>query len=365
FQGLQLPPPDAFLGLKPNFGGQNFAHCCLLAVNASFQVNHQDNGTLEYSSQPFIDPIVTTPSDFADYAAKGAGLFPCGAQFDGNMSGAPAVRVPYSWCQDSCNGWQLSDRTHLTQWIGPMVGFILPCVAFCMSIPRKHKLSIPPWVFSPSPWNRWSIVLYTFGSLYAIAIAAIDTVGWLCICFALAGPMLLSAVYESWIDMRLLRYLWKEIIHDSHLSDFDRANKINNNTIPTGFNVRGDLSFLPTAANCTVIWNPYIERPFGRVTPCPDPGIWAGRWTVEMQPQNRTGYGPSATRDFKLRFVLEESIIVNTGILSKTFVGVGSFALQDTLNLVCGASGVCTSELKGDKVLINQELTNSTLHEWN
>ncbi|KAK1760042.1 hypothetical protein QBC47DRAFT_291098 [Echria macrotheca] len=138
------------------------------------------------------------------------------------------------------------------------------------------------------------------------------------------------------------------------------------NTIPTGFNVRGDLSFPPIAANCTVMWNAYAEEPFGWVSPCPDTHFQSGRWTVEIQPQNRTGYGPSATRDFKLRFVLERSMIVNNGILSKTFVGVGAFSRADNnLDLVCGASGVCSSGLKVDKVLITQELTGSKLSGWN
>ncbi|KAK0620509.1 hypothetical protein B0T14DRAFT_567252 [Immersiella caudata] len=228
-------------------GGQSFARCCLLAVEASFQVDQDGNGTLEYSSQPFIYPTTINAVDFASYAAKGAGSFPCGAQFDGNMSGAPAVRVPYSWCRETCDGWQLSHRGNLTQWIGPLVGFILPCLAFCLNIPRKRKLSIPPWVFSPSPEKLLGFFLYPVRLLVALAFVAIDTVGWLCICFALAGPMLLSGVYETWIDMRLLRYLWKEIVFDRKMEDALRTNQV------LTMKLRAQLLLLVVVGNIDII----------------------------------------------------------------------------------------------------------------
>jgi len=79
-------------------------------------------------------------------------------------------------------GWQLSHRGNLTQWIGPLVGFILPCLAFCLNIPRKRKLSIPPWVFSPSPDPLLDFLLYPIRLLVAFALAAVDAIGWLCIC---------------------------------------------------------------------------------------------------------------------------------------------------------------------------------------
>ena len=123
-------------------------------------------------------------------------------------------------------GWQLSHRGNLTQWIGPLVGFILPCLAFCLNIPRKRKLSIPPWVFSPSPDRLLDFLLYQIRLLAAFALAAVDAIGWLCICFALVGPMLLSGVYETWLDMRLLRSLWKEIIFDREMKDELRTNQV-------------------------------------------------------------------------------------------------------------------------------------------
>jgi len=38
--------------------------------------------------------------------------------------------------------------------------------------------------------------------------------------------MLLSGVYEIWLDMRLLRSLWKEIIFDREMKDGLRTNQV-------------------------------------------------------------------------------------------------------------------------------------------
>ena len=209
--------PDT-ASLRPvTLGGQSWAHCCLLAINASFQVNSTTK-SLEFSSQPFLDPTRVDPSAFAIAAAAaaesdGGGAFPCGATFDGkNFSGTPEVRASYSWCAGTCDGWQISRRSALNQWIGPLVGFILPCLAFCLNIPRRSKLSIPRWVFNQSPDKLVPVLLFPARLGFALLMVTVDTVGWLCVCFALAGPMLLSGVYETWIDMRLLRYLWQKIV---------------------------------------------------------------------------------------------------------------------------------------------------------
>jgi len=244
----QLPADAAYRPVKA--GGQSWSHCCLLAVNASFRVDREvrgGNGSLAFSEQSFLYPPSITPFEFADYAAAGAGAFPCGARFDGNYSGAPEVRVPFSWCRSSCDGWELSHRGDLTQWIGPLVGFILPCLAFCLNIPRRHKLSIPPGVFSPSPDKMLAFFSYPVRLVIALLFVTFDTIGWLCVCFALAGPMLLSGVYETWIDMRLLRYLWTEIIFDPKLDDQHRKRPV------LTMQLRAQLLLLVVVGNIDII----------------------------------------------------------------------------------------------------------------
>ena len=68
-----------------------------------------------------------------------------------------------------------------------------------------------------------------------------------------------------------------------------------------------------------------------------------------MLKQNITGWGHSATRDFKAKFELEESMILDDGIVTMTFTGTAGFAVGQELQLVCGASGVCSTGLKQEK----------------
>lgn len=132
------------------------------------------------------------------------------------------------------------------------------------------------------------------------------------------------------------------------------------NTIYAGTMGASDVEFPSTSANCSLQWDSSAEEPFGWVTPC-DSSSPTGIWTVEMEGANATGYGPSATRDFKLRFVLEESVELSNDLLVKTFAGVGAFALGHTLSMVCGASGVCNLGLRQGTVLIQQKLLSDSV----
>ena len=123
---LTLEPKTA-AHRKPTNGGQDFTHCCLLAVNQSLQVV---NGYVVEKSPSFINATV---DDLL--AATAAGQFPCGAAWNGNPAGAPIVQVPDSWLESVCPGWQLSDtkKSDDSEFISPFVGFLLPAVVFCKS----------------------------------------------------------------------------------------------------------------------------------------------------------------------------------------------------------------------------------------
>jgi hypothetical protein len=112
---------------KPTEGGQNFTHCCLLAVSQSLEIV---NGYVIEKVPSFINATV---DDLL--AASAAGQFPCGAVWDGNPAGAPIVQVPDSWLESTCPGWQLSDtkKGDDSEFISPFVGFLLPAVVFCKS----------------------------------------------------------------------------------------------------------------------------------------------------------------------------------------------------------------------------------------
>ncbi|KAK9778449.1 hypothetical protein SCAR479_04851 [Seiridium cardinale] len=202
-QNLTFAPPTS-QNRPIRLGGQDFAHCCLLALNESFEIQ---NGNLSFRQPSYLSTL--TPEDF------GSSQFPCGAAYLGNSSGAPEVRVPYDWCANRCDGWQISHKEALSQWIGPLVGFILPCIAFCLNIPRSSKMGIPSMVFRPRPNHTMGLITSVLRFPPALFIVTLDTVIWLSICFAFAGPMLLSGLYEAYLDHRLLTVLDQRVRIDS------------------------------------------------------------------------------------------------------------------------------------------------------
>ena len=186
---------------RPNLGGMNLTRCCLLAINSSFDV---ENGNLSLIDTSFLSPD-TTPASFL-LAAKN-GQFPCGATFNGDLAGAPLVKASYPWCSTNCKGWQISQAKKLQQWIGPMIAFILPCLVFCLSVPRRRKLEVSYRLFQSQQGSSWAFLVAPARFLVSVLIVMLDTLIWLSMCFAFAAPMILSGVYEAFWDHRVLGFL--------------------------------------------------------------------------------------------------------------------------------------------------------------
>jgi hypothetical protein len=178
-------------------GGQNFTHCCLRALNDSLSVR---DGALIYQTPSFVNP----DTNVSELRAAAQQDFPCGATFNGNYDGAPVISVPYEWCGTNCDGWQISHRDVPSQWIGPTVGFILPCLAFVLNIPRSWKTQIPKYIWQMKPTDTMQLLSYSVQMPLALLVVTIDVTIWLSICFAFAGPMFLSAAYEAIFDHKLL-----------------------------------------------------------------------------------------------------------------------------------------------------------------
>lgn len=197
--GLSFSPPDT---LPIGLGGQNFTHCCMLALNDSLVVNA--DGNLSYAPTSFVAPGLSIPALEAAFQNE---EFPCGAVFNGDLDGAPVVRVPYDWCTLRCPGWEVSHSDAMQQWIGPLVQFIVPSLAFCTNVPRTRKLAIPDVVFRAHPRTLVGLGSYWARLLGAVLLVTLDTMVWLAICFAFAGPMLMSAMYEYALDRKVLEFL--------------------------------------------------------------------------------------------------------------------------------------------------------------
>ncbi|KAK0111593.1 hypothetical protein ONS95_001941 [Cadophora gregata] len=194
------PPPSH----HPLLGGMSLAYCCFTAISTGLSL---DNGSLVILDSTFFSPG-TTASDFLH-----ADQFPCTAVYNGNHSGAPVVRSSFKWCNQQCPGWQISKSKKLQQWVGPMVAFIFPCLVFCLSIPRRRKLEVSDKLFMPSLDNTWSFFMTPLRFLAAATIVLTDTITWLCLCFAFSGPVILSGVFEAFLDSRILDFVQQGLQH--------------------------------------------------------------------------------------------------------------------------------------------------------
>lgn len=108
------------------YGRQDMGKCCALAVLESF-VEYNDTVTLANDS--FIG------DDLDGFRRHPR---PCTASYIEDRTAAPPVRITYGWCSSHCPGWQRSKNKKLNQWVLPILGFIVPSVVFCLSIPRRY-----------------------------------------------------------------------------------------------------------------------------------------------------------------------------------------------------------------------------------
>ena len=130
-------------------GGQDFVHCCNLAVYRSL---YDDNGTLNLRN---TTGATTFHTDLDGLRTQG---YPCDATYNGNKGGAAQVYITYRFCKSNCSGWQMSKNAKLDQWVNPLVGFIVPAVVFCLAIPRRRKVNLPESLFDV-PLNQIGYVL--------------------------------------------------------------------------------------------------------------------------------------------------------------------------------------------------------------
>lgn len=95
-----------------------------------------------------------------------------------------------------------------SNWIKPLIGYILPTIVFCFSIPRRRAIHIPSSLF---PSAKLFVCPENLTLLYklpaAVFLTILDTLLWVIACIVLSGPMLLSGFLELMLDARLLQFL--------------------------------------------------------------------------------------------------------------------------------------------------------------
>ena len=210
-------------------GAQNFTSCCIKAVNLFGM-----NGNLSTSDVQVSRAFLYNGSQY-----------PYGATWQGDRAGAPSVKVSFTWCNQQCPGWELSSSRKLNEWLQPFVGFILPAVIFTLNVPRRRKFSLPDFVFPTDiTKNPVTLIVACSCALTTAIIVMIDTILWLCAVFALAGPLLISGLYEAWIDKRVLDFL---------------SEKINNEHVELPTRVRILLTVLVGNLDLQFAWEPTME----------------------------------------------------------------------------------------------------------
>jgi hypothetical protein len=217
--GNRTKPSDFFWQLQhleeaaptrnPYIGGQNFTYCCLKAVNQSLDVDRNGNLIL-------LNNWIVLQDGNASHLleADSRGQFPCGAAYNGDPNGAPVVQVNYTWLADECPGWERSGEKNLNAWLQPLSGFLLPAIIFCLSVPRRRKLYIFRAFFVADLAGVKSYFPALLGAIGALILVTLDTIIWLSTCFAFAGPMILSGLYEALLDNRILEFLRVKITNN-------------------------------------------------------------------------------------------------------------------------------------------------------
>ena len=206
--GLTLQPKT---GRAPSLGGQDSAHCCLLAVNESLVI---ENGYLIF--KPGQTALRGNVSSFLRYQ------FPCGAKYNGSLGDQPQVWKSYSWCHEKCSGWKMSSTSQLGAWVQPFIQYIAPAIIFVLSVPRRRRLNLPDTLFR----REINTLRGTASMIWKLPVASMivtaDTIIWLFVVLAVAGPVLLSGCYEALLDLRLLKFL-DDPTQAKHMSVRERA----------------------------------------------------------------------------------------------------------------------------------------------
>jgi len=115
------------------------------------------------------------------------------------------VIITLSECLDRWPGWQMSQVSQLSQWIGPLVGFLLPALVFVLTIPRNYRMPRGEKHFDRN------IFLSILWLVIAFGIMILDIISWIMTVFGLAGLMLVGAIDESLKDWLILKEIERQV----------------------------------------------------------------------------------------------------------------------------------------------------------
>ena len=119
--------------------------------------------------------------------------YKCGQVFSTDLTAAPPLFVPLSWCRSNCPGYHLYPASEINAWALPVVQFILPATIFSMTIPRRLGcISLD----LRKPFRLLSLPLN-------LLILTLDTIVWVFIIIIAPTPFIFSGLYEVIIDHKV------------------------------------------------------------------------------------------------------------------------------------------------------------------
>ncbi|KAF2794989.1 hypothetical protein K505DRAFT_336444 [Melanomma pulvis-pyrius CBS 109.77] len=136
----------------------------------------------------------------------------CRATYEPDKEPALPIMLPVSECLRRCPNYEGSHVNVLSQWIGPLVGFLLPALAFVISIPRSIRLPRGESLFGA---RKLKSIPYF---LVAIFLMMFDVIFWIITVFAFAGPLIAGATHEALIDHAVLDYAEKALATEPEIA---------------------------------------------------------------------------------------------------------------------------------------------------
>jgi hypothetical protein len=134
----------------------------------------------------------------ADPSLANVSTLICGQDYSKDKPAAEYISIDLETCLIRNRGWEKSKLDQPSQWAGPLVGFLVPTLAFIVSIPRQWNFRAKGAKFDGGGlwsvlWMAWTFVTLTFDALVGIAISF----GW-------AGPFMAGAIHEAFVDRAIL-----------------------------------------------------------------------------------------------------------------------------------------------------------------
>lgn len=140
--------------------------------------------------------------------------FRCGVLYStAGGSESPAampIRVPLAWARHTpaCMGFEGVQLAAVDKWAGPLVGFLLPGIAFGLSIPSGWALTEVLRASNHKGSSRLRrllarmVITTTF-----LVLSVLEILRWAIVILTCAGPILSSTVQEMHLDHALLSHL--------------------------------------------------------------------------------------------------------------------------------------------------------------